>query len=170
MKRRLLVGAVILAVWSAAIEARLVYLQVIRHGDLSAKAESADRYRGNRSQPRRHPRSQRPRPAYSVEAESIYAVPSEIGNVDKIAAALCGALDDCSARDRDAISAASGAAARSRTWSVRSRRTRRGVAALRLDGVGLMKESRRYYRTRTWLLTCRVRRIDNKGLSGIEAA
>ena len=39
LKRRLLVAALVLVAWSAVIEARLVYLQVGRHADLSARAE-----------------------------------------------------------------------------------------------------------------------------------
>ena len=39
LKRRIVVAVAALVVWSAAIEARLVYLQVGRHADLMARAE-----------------------------------------------------------------------------------------------------------------------------------
>ncbi len=43
LKRRTLVAASILAVWAAGIEARLVHLQVLRRGDLAARAEEVSR-------------------------------------------------------------------------------------------------------------------------------
>ena len=83
MRRRLVVGAVILATWSLAIEARLVYLQVIRHGDLSAKARNQQTGTVETAANRGDILDRNGRVlAYSVEAESIYAVPSEIVNVD----------------------------------------------------------------------------------------
>ena len=33
--------------------------------------------------------------AYSVDVDSVYAVPAEIGDADRTAQALCRALDDC---------------------------------------------------------------------------
>jgi len=39
LKSRIVVAAVGLFIWSTAIEARLVYLQVYRHADLAARAE-----------------------------------------------------------------------------------------------------------------------------------
>ena len=39
LKRRLLVSILLLGGWAVSIEARLVYLQVISHADLSARAE-----------------------------------------------------------------------------------------------------------------------------------
>ena len=173
MKRRLLVGAVTLAVWSVAIEARLVYLQVIRHGDLSAKARNQQTGTVETAANRGDILDRNGRVlAYSVEAESIYAVPSEIDNVDKVAAALCGALDDCSARDREAIN---DRIRRGRSFAYVERQVSpnaaRRVAALRLDGVGLMNESRRYYPNKD--LAAHVLGyvgIDNKGRVTLDEA
>ena len=39
LKRRLVIAAVLFLAWSAAIEARLVYLQVFRHDELTVRAE-----------------------------------------------------------------------------------------------------------------------------------
>ena len=39
LKQRVTVAFCVLLAWSAAIEARLVYLQVFRHADLSARAD-----------------------------------------------------------------------------------------------------------------------------------
>ncbi|HEY5619519.1 MAG TPA: penicillin-binding protein [Vicinamibacterales bacterium] len=173
MKRRLVIGAVALVAWSAAIEARLVYLQVIRHADLTARA--MDQQTGTLEIPAKRgdilDRSGRVL-AYSVDAESIYAVPTEISNPDKAAAALCGALDNCSPRDRQAISER---IRRGRAFAYVKRQVSPGearrVAALKLDGVGFMKESRRFYPNKD--LAAHVLGyvgIDNKGLNGIEAA
>ena len=171
MKRRLLIGAVILAAWSAAIEARLVYLQVIRHGDLAARARDQQTGTVETAANRGDILDRNGRVlAYSVEAESIYAVPAEIANVDRTAAALCGALDDCTRRDRQAIAER---IRRGRSFAYVERQVSpdaaRRVAALKLDGVGFMKESRRFYPNKD--LAAHVLGyvgIDNKGLSGIE--
>ena len=37
--RRVAIGGAVLLTWAAAIEARLVYLQMFQHGELSARAE-----------------------------------------------------------------------------------------------------------------------------------
>ena len=104
LKRRLVVAAVGLFVWSAAIEARLVYLQIFRHADLVARAErqqlrtvAASGKRGEILDRQRHVL------AYSVDADSIYAVPTEIADAMQAAASLCGALGDCSSADRLAL-------------------------------------------------------------------
>ena len=82
-------------------EARLVFLQVYRHADLEARAErqqmrtiSASGKRGEIRDRDGHVL------AYSVDADSIYAVPTEIADPAEAARALCGALDDCSAAER----------------------------------------------------------------------
>ena len=80
LKRRLAVAAVgCLLLWAVAIEARLVYLQVVQHAELSARAErqqlrtvDAPAKRGEILD--RHGRLL----AYSVDADTIYAVPTEI--------------------------------------------------------------------------------------------
>jgi cell division protein FtsI (penicillin-binding protein 3) len=160
-------------VWSAAIEARLVYLQVIRHGDLSARARDQQTGTVETAANRGDILDRNGRVlAYSVEAESIYAVPTEIANLDRTAAALCGALDDCSAADRRTISQR---IMRGRAFAYVQRQVSpdeaRRVAALKLDGVGLMKESRRYYPNKD--LAAHVLGyvgVDNQGLNGVEAA
>ena len=79
MRRRLLVAAAIFGLWSLGIEARLFHLQVLRHDDLVARAESQQ----NRSI-EAHPKrgeilDRRGRVlAYSVDADTIYAVPTDV--------------------------------------------------------------------------------------------
>ena len=148
MKRRVAIVAALLGLWVTGIEARLVYLQVFQHADLVARAERQQ----ERTLPSpakrgdildRHGRVL----ATSVDADTIYAVPTEIADPADAATKLCDALGDCDAKDRQvARRDGSASGARSPTCGGRSRRIRRErVAALNLDGVGFIKESKRFY-------------------------
>ncbi len=77
--KRVAVAAAVFAVWTLGIEIRLIYLQVVSHADLVARAERqqmrtvpSPAKRGEISD--RHGRVL----AYSVDADTIYAVPHEI--------------------------------------------------------------------------------------------
>jgi cell division protein FtsI (penicillin-binding protein 3) len=173
LKRRLAVAGVVFLAWTAAIEGRLVYLQVVRHDELSARAER-QQMRTIESPGRRGEILDRNGRvlAHSVEADSIYAVPTEIDDADTAAAALCGALGDCAPRDRQAIA---DRIRRGRAFAYVRRQVSpeqaRRVAALQLQGVGFMKEDRRFYPNKD--LAAHVLGyvgIDNRGLNGIEAA
>jgi cell division protein FtsI (penicillin-binding protein 3) len=173
LKRRLIVAVSALAIWSAAIEARLVYLQVGQHAELTARAER-QQLRTVETTARRGDildRSGRVL-AYSVEADSIYAVPTEISDPDAAAAALCTALTDCGPGERQTLTERF---TRDRAFAYVRRQVSpddaRRVAALDLEGVGFMKENRRLYPNRE--LAAQILGyvgIDNTGLRGIEAA
>ena len=110
--------------------------------------------------------------AYSVEADTIYAVPTEIGDPLKAAAALCGALDDCTSKDRGALAdrIRKGKAFVYVRRQVSPEQARR-VAELQLGGVGFLKENRRFYPNKS--MAAHVLGhvgIDNVGLGGIEAS
>ena len=173
MQRRLTVAAAVLALWSAGIEARLVYLQVVRHDDLASRAERQQSRTVESAAKRGDILDRNGRVlAYSVDAESVYAVPTEIGDPDAAARALCGALDNCKTRERDALA---DRIRRGRAFAYVQRQVTpdeaRRVANLKLEGVGFMKESRRFYPNKD--LGAHVLGyvgIDNKGLNGIEAA
>ncbi|MBI4265521.1 MAG: transpeptidase family protein [Acidobacteria bacterium] len=173
LKRRLVVVAAALLAWSVAIEARLVYLQVIRHDDLSGRAERQQSRTIEAPAKRGEILDRGGRVlAYSVDAESIYAVPTEIDNPDTAAAALCGALEDCTGRERQAIA---DRIRRGRAFAYVRRQASpdqaRRVAALQLAGIGFMKENRRFYPNKD--LAAHVLGyvgVDNTGLNGIEAA
>ena len=173
LKRRLVVAVVALVAWSAAIEARLVYLQVGRHADLTARAERQQLRTVETTGKRGDILDRSGRVlAYSVDADSIYAVPTDIDDPDAAAAALCGALKDCEVRERQAL------AERLRLGRafVYVRRQvspdeARRVAALDLEGIGFMKENRRFYPNKD--LAAHVLGyvgVDNTGLHGLEAA
>ena len=166
----MLTGAIIFAVWTAAIEARLFYLQVISHTELTERAErqqqrtiTAPAKRGEIHD--RHGRLL----AYSVDTDTVYAVPYEIKNREVTAAALCRVLDGCNRNDLvERFS-------RQRPFTYVKRRVTpleaKRVAALKLEGIGFMKESRRFYPNRelgAHLLG--YVGLDNVGLGGVEAA
>ena len=173
LKRRLLVAAAVLVAWTAAIEARLIYLQILQHEDLSARAERQQMRTVEAPAKRGEILDRTGRVlAYSVDAESIYAVPTEIDDPDKAAVMLCSALEDCSARERQAIA---DRIRRGRAFAYVRRQASpdqaRRVANLQLEGVGFMKENRRFYPNKE--LAAHLLGyvgIDNDGLSGIEVA
>ena len=147
LKRRVLVTAVTFLLWAIGIEARLVYLQVFQHDELAARAERqvlrtvpAPAKRGDILD--RNGRVL----AASADVDSLYAVPSEVDDPFATGAALCDALGDCSKAEQDEV----------RTRLVRNRPfvyIRRQitpaqaarVADLQLEGIGFMRESRRFY-------------------------
>ena len=172
LKSRIVLTAVALIAWSAAIEARLVYLQVYRHADLAARAErqqlrtiAASGKRGEVLDRQGHVL------AYSVDADSIYAVPTEIADPGKAATTLCGALADCTAAERQALA---DRIRRGRAFVYVRRQVTpdqaRRVAHLQHEGVGFMKENRRFYPNKE--LAAHVLGyvgVDNNGLAGVEA-
>lgn len=172
LQRRLLVAASVLALWAVGIEARLIVLQVVQYPDLVARAErqhmqtqKAPAKRGEIYD--RHGRLL----AYSVDADTIYAVPTEIDDPAAAAAALCDALDACSRNDHDQLL---DRLSRPRAFVYVKRRVApieaKRVAALSLDGIGFMRESKRFYPNRE--LAAHLLGyvgVDNVGLHGIEA-
>ena len=90
IRRRALIAGLCLAAWSAAIEARLVYLQVVRHADLMARADRQQNRVVEAPAKRGEIRDRNNRLlAYSVDVDSVYAVPSEIRDARAAALALC---------------------------------------------------------------------------------
>jgi len=173
LKRRIIVAIAVLVAWSAAIEARLVYLQVGRHADLTARAERQQLRTVETTAKRGDILDRSGRVlAYSVDADSIYAVPTEISDRDAAAAALCGALEDCGVRERRALAER---IRHGRAFAYVRRQVSpdeaRRVAALEVEGIGFMKENRRFYPNKE--LAAHVLGyvgIDNTGLNGLEAA
>ena len=173
LKRRLIVAVSALAIWSAAIEARLVYLQVGQHAVLTERAERQQLRTVETTARRGDILDRNGRVlAYSVEADSIYAVPTEISDPDGAAAALCTALADCGPGEQKTLTERF---TRDRAFAYVRRQVlpddARRVADLDLEGVGFMKENRRFYPNKD--LAAQILGyvgIDNTGLRGIEAA
>jgi len=167
-----MVAAGALVLWALAIEVRLIVLQVVQHDQLIARAErqqmstvAAPAKRGEIFD--RNGRLL----AYSVDADTIYAVPNEVADAAKTAAALCTALDDCTAKSREELrdrlsQQRAFVYVRRRASPMQAKR----VAALGLDGIAFRKESKRYYPNRE--LAAHLLGyvgVDNVGLSGLEA-
>jgi cell division protein FtsI (penicillin-binding protein 3) len=173
IRRRLLVGAAILVLWAAGIQARLLFLQVHKHDDLQARAENQSERTMDISAKRGEILDRQGRVlAYSVDADSVYAVPSEIEDAERAASMLCAALADCSAKEPQALAAR---LRQKRAFVYVRRRVTphqaQRIAALNLGGVAFIKEDRRFYPKKQ--LAAQLLGfvgVDNKGLAGIEAA
>jgi len=88
LKRRTLVVAGLFGLWAIAIEARLVYLQIISHRDLVARADLQQQRRLTAPGKRGDILDRGGRVlATSVDVDSIYAVPSAIADASRAAAA-----------------------------------------------------------------------------------
>jgi cell division protein FtsI (penicillin-binding protein 3) len=173
MQRRILVVAGALVLWTLGVEARLVYLQVIAHEELVALAENQWNNTSELPAKRGEIVDRRGRLlAYSVDADTVYAVPTEIKDPARTAAALCAVLEECAAKERATLTERLTA---KRPFTYIRRRVSpletRKVAALGLHGIGFMKESRRFYPNKE--LAAHLLGyvgLDNVGLSGVEAA
>jgi len=171
MKRRMAIVAALLGLWVAGIEAKLVYLQVFDRADLAARAERQQERTPPSPARRGDILDRRGRVlATSVDADTIYAVPTEIDNPADAAKKICDALRDCDARDRQSIAEKLG---QKRAFAYVKRQVApdqaERVAALNLDGIGFIKESKRFYPNKElashllgWV------GVDNTGLSGLE--
>ncbi len=173
IRARLLVCAGFLGLWTAGIEARLVYLQVVDHAELMQRADKQQTRTLYPSAKRGEIFDRKGRVlAYSVDADSIAAVPTEIDDPDGFAADVCHALADCTP-DKQAGIVKNLSSKKSFAYIARqvSPDEARRVKALSLPGVTLYKESRRYYPNSE--LAAHVIGyvgVDNIGLGGIESA
>ena len=173
LQKRLVVTAILFAAWGAVIQARLVWLQVVQHSELAARAErqqmrtvDAVAKRGEILDRNGHVL------AYSVDAESVYAVPTEVEDPALTAATLCRAFDHCDDRERQRIEER---LRRQKAFAFVRRQLSpdeaRRIASLKLDGIGFLKENRRYYPKKE--LAAHVigyAGVENIGLAGIESA
>jgi cell division protein FtsI (penicillin-binding protein 3) len=173
LRRRAVLAGVCVLLWTAAIESRLVYLQVVRHAEMAARADRQQLRTVTAPAKRGEIRDRNGRLlAYSVDVDSVYAVPAEIGEPAATAQALCRALDDC---DRGKLKALVDRFSTARAFAYVERfvtpQVAARVAALDLEGVGLMKESRRYYpKKELGAQLIGYVGVDNVGLGGLEAA
>jgi cell division protein FtsI (penicillin-binding protein 3) len=172
LRRRTNVAAVILGLWMVGIECRLVFLQVVRHSDLVARASRQQSDTSVAAAKRGDILDRRGRVlATSVDTDTVFAVPSAIEDPPGVVAALCGALGDCKPAEREALI---GKLGKTRAFAYVRRQASpeqaRRVAALNLKGIGFMKEDRRFYPNKE--LAAHLLGyvgIDNTGLSGLES-
>jgi cell division protein FtsI (penicillin-binding protein 3) len=172
LRRRTTVAFVILGLWVAGIEARLVYLQVFRNAYLVVRASSQQSRTMAAGAKRGDILDRKGRVlATSLDVDSVIAVPSAVEDPDGVAKAICGALGDCKPGEREALS---GKLAKSRAFAYVRRQVSpeqaRRVTALNLDGIGFMKEDRRFYPNKE--LAAHLLGyvgLDNTGLGGLES-
>jgi len=172
LKRRIRIAAGLFILWALAIEARLVYLQVLDRAELVARADRQQS--GTRTTPAKRGDilDRRGRVlATSVDADSIYAVPTALGDAKKAVAKLCGALGDCTGKERDALVER---LKQQRAFAYVRRQVSaaqaRNVAALHLDGIGFIKESQRFYPNKELAAALLgYVGVDGNGLAGLES-
>jgi cell division protein FtsI (penicillin-binding protein 3) len=173
VRQRAVACAAVVALWTAGIEARLVYLQVYQHDELQVRAQR-QQMRTVVVPPKRGDILDRNGRilAYSVDGSSIYAVPNEIADPAATASKLCAGLERCSSRERAALTEK--LRRRSAFTFVRrqvSPADAQRIGDLNLEGIGFIKESQRFYPKKE--LAAQLLGfvgVDNVGLAGIEAA
>ncbi len=174
VRHRVAIATGMLALWAVSIEARLVFLQVFDRAFLVDKAERQQQStqplaskRGDILDRRGHVL------ATSVDADTIYAVPSAIADARGAVDGICRVFADCTVKERRDLVERLQQKKRHFAY-VRRQVTpdeKRHVEALDIRGIGFLKESRRYYPNKE--LAAHLLGfvgLDNKGLAGIESA
>lgn len=166
-------AGVFLLLWALGIEARLVTLQVVQHQALVDRAGRQQSQTRPLAAKRGDVLDRNGRVlATSVDADTIYAVPSAVDDEAGTVRQLCKAFGDCSPDERKDLT---GRLTRNRNFAYIRRQVPREIgekiAALNLEGIGFVKESHREYPNSE--LASHVLGfvgLDNKGLNGIESA
>src|SRR6185436_21096252 len=98
------VCAALFVVWTVSIEARLVFLQVVEHGDMMTRA-NRQQLRTVKLPAKRGEIVDRAGRvlAYSVDADTIAADPTEVADPQMVATRVCAALDHCSSPQREVM-------------------------------------------------------------------
>ncbi len=168
MRSRLFFILALIALWIGAIAGRLYHLQVNRYDEFARRAERQQQRVIELDPPRGTIYDARGRElAVSVEVESAFAVPREVGNTRSAATALArvlevdgGKLERLLGADREFV------------WVARKLDPpqARRVKELRLPGIYFLEESKRYYPLReVGAHTLGYVGTDNHGLAGLEA-
>jgi cell division protein FtsI (penicillin-binding protein 3) len=170
VRGRLLLLLVVVALWSAAIAARLAALQVEHHEEYRARARSQQRMVVELEPPRGTIFDARGRElAVSVEVDSAYANPRRLQaeeRVEEAARRLAPLLGRDAAELAEALSVD-----REFVWLERQLDPPRAaaVAALELPGVGFLEEYKRYYPMgEVAAQVLGFAGIDQRGLEGLE--
>ena len=146
LKRRLVVATVICAAWSVAIEARLVYLQVMQYDFLAKEARKQQQDTIPLEAKRGDIVDRNGRLlAYNVDADSAYANPREVADPTSTVAKICSALRRCD--DRQVYVSRLAKTEKQFAWLSRriSPNEADALEDLQLKGIYLSKETRRYY-------------------------
>jgi cell division protein FtsI (penicillin-binding protein 3) len=160
------------SLWALVIVIRLFHLQVLGR-DFFQHQGSRQSERTINLDPRRGPvvdRQGRPL-AVSVEAESVYAVPQDVADPARTAAALARVFSLDAAARKDLLATLQ--KNRAFVWVRRKvdPATAQAVRDMDLAGIGFLTETRRYYPKRELMSqVLGYVGLDNTGMSGIEYA
>ena len=173
IRTRVLISAALFGLWTAGIEARLCYLQIVQYSSLMARAQKQQMRTVTAPAKRGEILDRAGRVlAYSVDAESVFADPSEVEDPVAVASAVCGALEECDATDRQTMEKKlRGAGQFAYLQRKVSPDEEQRIRDLKLKGIGFLKESRRYYPNKE--LAAHVLGyvgLDNAGLGGLESS
>ena len=175
VKKRTLLLIFVLVAWAVGIQARLVNLQVFQHEELSRLARDRQQFTAT-TEARRGDIVDRNGEmlAYTVDADAIVADPSKVVDDAATAMAICAALGDCSRKEQADLAARLDG--RGKFTIVRQARSvtpaqSARVGALKLPGIALQGNTRRYY-PRVDLAAHVLGFVgrDNDGQAGIEYA
>jgi cell division protein FtsI (penicillin-binding protein 3) len=172
LRRRVLVTASLMLLWGLGIEARLLHLQVYRYDDLVERADK-QQSRSIVTHPKRGEILDREGRvlAYSVDADTVVSVPVEVDDPVTTTRQLCEVLE-CDAALHARIQTRLG---EDRLFAYIQRHVSvdaaRRIRDLDLKGIGLIKESRRFYPNKE-LAAHLLGYVgtDNEGLHGLEAS
>ena len=172
VRRRVAVTACVMSLWGIAIEARLFQLQLFRHDVLVERAQR-QRLRTIETHPKRGEIVDRAGQvlAYSIDADSVIAVPADVDDPVRTTRLLCEVLE-CSDEQRDLIQTRLDTeklfANVQRHVSVD---TARQIRELELKGIGFLNENERFYPNRELAAhLIGYVGVDNQGLSGLESS
>jgi cell division protein FtsI (penicillin-binding protein 3) len=170
VRLRLMLVALTASLWAVGIGVRLFELQVLGQAGFARQAARQSERTINLD-PRRGPILDRNgrQLAVSVDAESVYAVPQDVEDPQRSAAALARALELDAAGRKEVLAQLQKSKAfvwiKRKVDPAKSQRVRE----LQLDGIGFLTENRRYYPKRE--LAAHVLGyvgLDNMGMSGVE--
>lgn len=172
-RRRLLMLGAVLAIWTAGIEARLTFLQVVRYDYYADKAEKQHQDLDTLPSKRADILDRNGELlAYSVDADAVVVNPRQVSDAPGTAKALCGVFPNCSAKElADLTARLKKKTAFEYLRLAVAPEVASAVMALELRGVGLRSEQKRYY-PKMQLAANVVGFVgrENKGLGGVELA
>ncbi len=174
VKPRIVVMLAIVGGWATAVEARLVYLQVIAHDKYEERAIDQQQRTVKPSAPRGDILDRNGTLlAYTLKGNSVVAFPKALGDTGVAVAALCKAFGDCTAAEKKNLldKLSSGGAKTVRHAQMVSTEQSDRVAQLKLPGIQLVQEPVRYY-PKTELASHLLGwvSVDDNGAGGIEYA
>ncbi len=168
---RVRIAAWVMVLWGAAIAGRLVQLQVVEH-DFYVELAGQQRVRAIETPARRGELLDRRGRvlAHDVAADTVIAEPRKVTDPAETARRLCAVMACAADRERRLASVLAGGRAFAYVERQVSPRVAERVRGLDLDGIGFLKENRRYYpngRLAAHLLGHAG--VDNQGLHGLES-